>query len=141
MSGIMEEILSELKSIRTDMATLSGHAFQLPKNGGDYVAPGSTITQPTQPVAQQPVHDPFAAIPAPTPAANGAITEAHVMSLIEPHLDNAPLKAALSGVLAQMGIARLPEARPDQYPALYQAFQGVIAQHAAPAAAAAVSII
>ena len=64
------------------------------------------------------------------------------MSLIEPHLDNAALKGQLSQVLSQMGIARLPEARPDQLPELYTRFSQVIQQFAGqPAAAQPTSII
>jgi len=133
MSGILEQIFAELVGIRTALGTLQG--AQAP-------AAQQPATQPVQPAvqAQQPAHDPFAPVAGPTNG-SGQVTEAQVMGLIEPHLDNTPLKAALSAVLASMGIARLPEARPDQLPALYQAFQGVIAQHAAPAAAAVTSII
>jgi hypothetical protein len=127
MSGILEQIFAELVGIRTALGTLQG--AQAP----------TALPPATQPAVQaQP--DPFAPAPAVTNG-SGQITEAAVMGLIEPHLDNAPLKAALSAVLAGMGIARLPEARPDQLPALYSAFQGVIAQHAAPAAATPTSII
>lgn len=126
MSGIMEQVLAELQGIR---AALTGAPTQPSQ-------PAQIAQQPVQ--AQQPANDPFA--PA-TPATNGAITEAHVMALIEPHLDNVALKAGLSAVLQQMGIARLPEARPDQYPSLYNAFQGVIAQYAATPAQQPTSII
>jgi hypothetical protein len=56
------------------------------------------------------------------------------MALIEPHLANAAVKTALQGVLAQMGIGKLPDARPDQLNELFQRFQSVIAQTAGAAA-------
>jgi hypothetical protein len=65
----------------------------------------------------------------PPPPANQALSEDMLMALIEPHLDNVTIKTAFQGVLAQMGIPRLPEARADQYAALYSAFSNVIAQH------------
>jgi hypothetical protein len=114
MSGILEAIYAELQAIH---ACLNSGAAQQP------------VAQ--QPIAQQPVPtqlpapvDPFAA----APAAPAQVTEAQVMALIEPHLDNAAVKTALQGVLAQMGIARLPDARPDQYGDLYQRFSAVINQ-------------
>jgi hypothetical protein len=113
MSGIMEAILGELQAIRLALST--GPALS---NGG---------IQQQQPAATDAFGMPVN--PAPTTPAN--VTEAQVMALIEPHLENAPLKAGLQAVLAAMGIARLPEARPDQYVELYTKFQSVIAQHAA----------
>jgi 2-oxoglutarate dehydrogenase E2 component (dihydrolipoamide succinyltransferase) len=132
MSGILEQILAGLQALRAAVAA------GIP--AGAPVPAAAAIPAPAPVAAPIPAPiDPFAAAPAATAPAQ--VTEAMVMTLIEPHLDNAPLKAALSAVLGSMGIARLPEARPDQYAALYQAFTGVIAQHAAPAATAAPSII
>lgn len=138
MSGILEAIHAELQAINAKLSAGAAPQAAAP-------APAATVAaQPIQqPAVQQPTPavDPFAAAP---PVTNGAgtVSEAQVMALIEPHLDNLALKTALSGVLGQMGIARLPEARPDQLPALYQAFQGIIAQHAAaPAAGAPIGII
>jgi hypothetical protein len=120
MSGIMEAILAELQKINLQLATapaaLNGGAHTPAQPQTD--AFGMPITQ-TPAVAQVPAN----------------ITEAMVMGLIEPHLDNAPLKAGLQQVLAAMGIARLPEARPDQYTELYTKFQQTIAQHSGGAAA------
>lgn len=119
MTGILEAIHADLQIIKG-------------------LLNGAAAAQPAAPVQPAPI-DPFAAAPVQPPA---QITEAQVMSLIEPHLDNAALKGALSQVLAAMGIARLPEARPDQLPELYQRFSGVIAQFAAqPAPAQPQSII
>lgn len=116
MSGIMEAILAELQSINARLAAGAGQTN------------GAAVVQ------QQPV-DPFAPATTHTPPAQ--VTEAQVMALIEPHLENQPLKAGLQQVLAAMGIARLPEARPDQYAELYQRFTGVIQQFANPAGAGA----
>jgi hypothetical protein len=129
----MEQILAELVKLNAAVAA-GGAAGAVPAP----VAPVQPLAPAVAAAIPAPI-DPFAAAPAATAPAQ--VTEAMVMTLIEPHLDNAPLKAALSAVLGSMGIARLPEARPDQYAALYQAFTGVIAQHAAPAATAAPSII
>lgn len=114
MSGLLEQILSELQQIRLALSN----------------QPAASNGAITQPAATPPAHDPFGGMTTAAPVQPVQITEAQVMGLIEPHLENAPLKQALSGVLAQMGIARLPDARPDQYADLYQRFQQVIAQYA-----------
>jgi hypothetical protein len=122
MTGILEAIHADLQIIKAAL-----------QNGA---APAAAA-----PAAQPAAIDPFAAAPA-APVQPAQITEAQVMSLIEPHLDNAALKGALSQVLAAMGIARLPEARPDQLPELYTRFSQVIQQFAAqPAPAQPQSII
>ena len=53
-------------------------------------------------------------------------TDAMIMELIQPHLANATLKAALQAELAAMGINGLPNAQPGQYNEIYQRFQKVI---------------
>jgi hypothetical protein len=111
MTGILEAIHADLQIIKAAL-----------QNGA--AAPAQTAA-PAAPAAV----DPFAGLGA--PAAPAAVTEAQVMALIEPHLDNAAIKTALQGVLGQMGIARLPDARPDQYPEMYQRFAGIIQQFAA----------
>jgi hypothetical protein len=116
MTGILEAIHADLQIIKGLL------------NGGATGAGQQAPAQPPQTQLQQPV-DPFAAAPA-APAQPAQVTEAQVMSLIEPHLDNAALKGQLSQVLSQMGIARLPEARPDQLPELYTRFSQVIQQFA-----------
>jgi hypothetical protein len=71
--------------------------------------------------------DPFA-MPgtAATPPAQVQATDAMIMELIQPHLANATLKAALQGELAAMGINGLPNAQPGQYNEIYARFQKVI---------------
>jgi len=64
-----------------------------------------------------------------------------ITALIQPHLDNAAVKAALGEAMRQHGIDALPNTPPEKYAALYASFQSVIASHAgggaaAPAAAA-----
>lgn len=117
MTGILEAIHADLQIIKAAL-----------QNGA--AAPAASA-QPAAPA----VVDPFGLAAPAAPAAPAAVTEAQVMALIEPHLDNAALKTALQGVLGQMGIARLPDARPDQYPELYTRFTGVIQQFAAQPAA------
>ena len=53
-------------------------------------------------------------------------TDAMIMELIQPHLANATLKAALQAELAAMGINGLPNAQPGQYNEIYQRFTRVI---------------
>lgn len=131
MSGILEQILAELQAIKAILSAGAPVATQ------PVVPATQPVVSATQQVSAAAPADPFGlAAPAAT-----AVTDAMVMGLIEPHLDNAPLKAGLQAVLAQMGIARLPEARPDQLPALYTAFQQVIAQFSSPPAGAALSIV
>jgi hypothetical protein len=131
MSGILENILSELQAIRLALATSPAAS-----NGHIPAAQPQPVQPVAQPVAQP---DPFAA--APQQPVQQAVTEADVMALINPHLANANVKAALQGVLAQLGIARLPDARPDQYAELYNRFNAVIQQASGAAAQAGVSII
>lgn len=71
------------------------------------------------PVMQQPI----------TPAAPQTVTDADLLALIQPHLDNAALKAELGNVMRGMGINGLPEAQPHQFGPLYAAFQGVLARY------------
>jgi hypothetical protein len=120
MSGLLEQILAELQAIRL---AVSSNAAQ--PNGHIPATPA----QPNVPVHQpvQPQVDPFAAA---QPVQTQQVTDAMVMALIEPHLANAAVKTALQGVLQQMGIPRLPDARPDQLGDLYNRFQAVLAQTA-----------
>jgi len=71
--------------------------------------------------------DPFAmpGTAAQPPAAVNA-TDEMIMALIQPHLSNATLKAALGAELTAMGINGLPNAQPAQYNEIYQRFQRVI---------------
>jgi hypothetical protein len=125
MSGLLEQILAELQAIRLAVSSNAG----IQPNGG------MPVQQPNVPVHQpvQPQVDPFAAAN-PVQPVQPQVTDAMVMALIEPHLANAAVKAALQGVLTQMGIPRLPDARPDQLNDLYARFQAAIAQTAGAAA-------
>ena len=71
------------------------------------------------------------------PPVQAAVTSTMITDLIQPHLNNPAIKAAMGNVLTQMNIPGLPAAREDQFPALYQAFQQIIALAAAPQPAAA----
>jgi len=71
------------------------------------------------------------------PAAPANVTDQMILDLITPHIGNEQTKAALGNVMRGLGINALPEARPDQYPALYAGFQQVIQQAAATQAPAA----
>ncbi len=123
MTGVLESVLSELQSIK---GVLQGIAAQAP-------ATTAATTQPVQVAQLQPVQaaaDPLSLTATqPVSVTNAALTEDTLMSLIEPHLDNITIKTGLQGVLAQLGIPRLPEARPDQYQDLFNRFTAVIQQH------------
>lgn len=123
MSGIIERI--EAKIDQLIAASVQPAHNPAPSMG----------LQPQQPTpAPTPTVDPLAfATPTPTPAAT--VTNDMITALIQPHLNDPAIKAGLQGVLAQMNIPGLPAAREDQYAALYQAFQAVIAA-AAPQPAA-----
>jgi hypothetical protein len=129
--GILEEILVELREIRNILA--SDEITPAKPNGGGLTA----LEQPTQPLQVNPAHfDPFAAhtppVAAPTVDLPQApvLGEADIMNLINPYLSQDQVKAGFSEVLGQMGIPRLPEARPEQYAELHRRFSAVIAQHA-----------
>ena len=81
---------------------------------------------------------PAAAAPALSAAAQAATSET-LLALIQPHLGNQAMKDAFGVAMRGMGIPNLPEVQPHQIPALYDAFEKVIAS--APAAAAPVAII
>jgi hypothetical protein len=57
------------------------------------------------------------------------VTAEQITALIQPHVGNEAIKAALGVAMRAMGINALPEAQPHQYAALHQAFQGVLAAH------------
>lgn len=67
-----------------------------------------------------------AALAAPVPA---NITADSITALIQPHLDNAPLKTELGVAMRSMGINALPEIQPHQFSQVYAAFQGVLAKY------------
>jgi len=121
MTGILEQLQADVASIKALL------------NGGGTPA----INTPAQPV------DAFGGFAPAAPAAPVQITETHIMELIQPHLENAAVKAALQANLASLGITRLPDARPDQYPEMYRLFSATLAQHAKPSVqpAAPTSII
>lgn len=68
--------------------------------------------------------------PPPPPAAQTLpdVTADQLTSLIMPHISNEAVKTALGVAMRENGVANLPEAQPHQYPALYAAFQRVLAQ-------------
>lgn len=91
--------------------------------------------QPVQQYAAQPPQT-FAAPAAPPPQPPANVTAEQITALIQPHIANEAIKAALGTAMRNMGINALPEAQPHQYGPLYAAFQQVIAQHTAGGAAA-----
>jgi hypothetical protein len=120
---LLETILAELQQIR---GLLQTQATAAPAT--TYVAP------PAQPPAQ------LQAAPL-APAAPAGVTADAITALIQPHISNEAIKAALGAAMRGMGINALPETQPHQFGQLYAAFQQVIAQHtgagAAPPAASA----
>ena len=67
------------------------------------------------------------------------MTPDQLLALIQPHVANEAIKAALGAAMRANGVAALPEATPAQVPVLYAAFQNVLAQHGIGGAAAATS--
>jgi hypothetical protein len=72
---------------------------------------------------QQPVQQP---VQQAQPPSN--ITDAMLVELIQPHIGNEAIKAALGNAMRANGVANLPDAQPHQYATLYAAFQSVLAQ-------------
>lgn len=110
---------------------------------GNVLAGGAAATQTspqpaTAAAVATPVTQPITAAPALSAAAQAATSET-LLALIQPHLGNQAMKDAFGVAMRGMGIPNLPEVQPHQIPALYDAFEKVIAS--APAAAAPVSII
>lgn len=99
--------------------------------------PGAVAATPAVAAAATP-----AAAPTPTPA---NVTADQLLELIQPHVSNEAIKAALGVAMRANGVNALPEAQPAQIPVLYAAFQQVLATFgiggAAPAQAANTSII
>lgn len=117
MSGITERIEEKLDRI---IAFLSANQAQQPVQ---------QPVQPQQPVQQpvQPQVDPLS-FGQPQVQQQQTVTNDMLTALIQPHLANPNVKAAMQGVLAQMNIPGLPQAREDQYAELYQRFSAVIQQ-------------
>lgn len=74
-----------------------------------------------------------------------SVTGDQLTALIQPHVGNEAIKAALGVAMRENGVANLPEAQPHQYATLYAAFQAVLARFGiggpAPAPGASTSII
>lgn len=123
---ILEQILAAIQA-NTDALNRS-----MASSG---VMPG-TQASPLAPAAQ------LLAPPAPAPA--GVDADA-LLALIQPHIANDAIKAALGVAMRSLGINALPETQPHQYAPLYQSFQAVLAAHGvggpAPAPVASTSII
>lgn len=116
--------------------------------------PGSTMGGTTAPQSGQTLGattgtattaNPFGA-----PAQTETVTPDMIQSLITPLVQNEQIKAALQAQMQQMGIANLPDVRPDQLPELYKRFStvkqqaqqaGLIPADNAPAGGASQSII
>lgn len=117
-------------------AALRAAANVFDGNGGESNA--APVQQAATTVAQ--TADPLAmGGPVGPSAAAQAATADSIMALIQPHLSHEPTKLAFGEAMRSVGVQNLPEAQPHQYPALYAAFEKVIA--AKPAATASPSII
>ena len=113
--AILETILAELQAIK---AVLQAQAAS-GSNPGNY-NPATQLQPQQQYVAPQ--QQPVQQIPP-------NVTADTITSLIQPHIANDQIKAALGAAMRSMGINALPETQPHQYGQLYAAFQQVIAQH------------
>lgn len=116
MSGIMEQVLAEVQGIAARLDALQSKGGVMPE-----------LQQ-----QQKPTLDAGGLTAQPAVPPN--LTDDALMSLIEPYLENMTIKTGLQQVLAQMGIPRLPEAKPEQYEELYRKFTAVIQQHGGAAA-------
>jgi hypothetical protein len=124
MSGILEQLIAAIQANTAAVQAQSGMAQSL--------GIGTTVQQPVvqQPVVQQPVVQP----------APASVSADDLMALITPHIGVETTKLAFGAAMRALGINALPEAQPHQYPALYTAFQNVIAQAAANPAVTAPAI-
>jgi hypothetical protein len=129
--AILEDILAQLTRIANAQEVLAGtvHVSLPPPQQQQYIPPVQPPQQqyvaPQQQYIppQQPMQQPQ------PPAATGVDADA-ITALIQPHVENPAIKAALGATMRQMGINALPETQPHQYAELYSRFQAVLAQHA-----------
>lgn len=130
MTGVLENMRAELTAATAAIAALQQQFATLASGGG-----GVSAATPA-------AADPFAGFGAPAPAAApppppANIGEAELTALIQPHIDNPAMKAALGAAMREAGIASLQEIQPAQYAGLYAKFQQVIAANSGGAAPAA----
>ena len=129
MTGVLETMRAELTAATAAIAALQQQFATLASGGG-----GVSAATPA-------AADPFAGFGAPAPAAAppppANIGEAELTALIQPHIDNPAMKAALGAAMREAGIASLQEIQPAQYAGLYAKFQQVIAANSGGAAPAA----
>lgn len=131
MSGVLERMQADIAEIRVALQALAAGKVQ------PAVTAPAAMPAPAAP-------DAFGmgvAAPAPAPAVQ--VTNEMITALVQPVLANEAIRGALQQELAAMGIARLPDTRPDQYAEVYNRFKAVIDRHtaAAPAAAPVTGII
>lgn len=116
MTGIIENLHTQVQGLVAEVNAIKAHLASL--------AQPATIATPAASV------DPFAgfgvATPAAAPAAPVQVTDEMVMKLVSDNVANEAVKAQMQAVLQQMGIARLPDTRPDQLPELYQRLLAVV---------------
>lgn len=123
--GILEDVNAKLDAIINFLK--AGHTAQAQQQP-------APLTTPTLQPVQQYQPDPFAAHPAQQPVHQPQqqvqVTDEMIRSLIQPFLANDQIKAQLQQALAAMGIAGLSAATPEQFPAIYAAFQRTLAPYA-----------
>lgn len=129
MSGVLERMQADIAEIRAAIQALAAG------KPGPQTAP---VHQPAPAPA-----DAFGGMAPAAPAAPAVtVTNEMITALVQPVLANEAIRGALQQELAAMGIARLPDTRPDQYAEVYNRFKAVIDRHsAAPAAAPVTGII
>ena len=147
MSGVFENMQQAIAMLMNDVSTLKQQVAQLqqpvpqqvppPQNQflnpnqfapqqQQFIPQAQQIAPQQQQVAQFTQQQQFA--PPPPAAPQQHITDKDVMALIQPYLDNQAAKDAFKAALTQMGVAGLPELRPDQYGEAYNRFASVVAQ-------------
>lgn len=124
MNGLLEQILAAIQE--------NTAALREGRGGGGTIGNGGGVN------AQQYAGQTGAPVALSPPATPATVTADQLTGLIMPHIANEAIKAALGVAMRANGVNNLPEAQPHQYPALYAAFQQVLAQHGAGAPSGAV---
>lgn len=78
---------------------------------------------------QQPANANLGFTPPPAQPQAGNVTPDMMQALVVKLVSNEAAKAAAVGAMQSMGIANLPDTRPDQMPELYAKFQQIEAQY------------
>lgn len=137
MSGILEQILSDVQAIRMTLQQMQQQIGTV--QTAAVVQPAPVVIDPAA-AQRAALEAQLAALngggavglaiqPQPTVAAVQNVSGDQLQALIMPHIDNVQIKEALGAAMRAAGINALPEAQPHQYGDLYARFQAVLAAH------------